>query len=109
MAVTVAIGDAWVAGTRKARAITVTWDSSYVTAGEAVTLAQLRLARAVSSISPGVARNSSGDTYLVSWDGSVISPKLIASRADQVDDAGEQVPNATDLSGFTSRHVVFGT
>lgn len=105
MAVAAVIGDEFVGGARFERVITVTWDAAYVAAGEALVLSELKVPD-VTYVSDGVARNSSGDTFLASWDGSTTAPKLIASRTDQVDDFGEQVPATPDLSAFTSRHLV---
>lgn len=104
MAVTATVLDSFVGGARAERIVSVLWDSSYLTTGEPITLSSIGIRGSVSYVSPGVARNSSGDVFLVSWNGSTTAPALIASRVDQVDDFGEQVPDTTDLSAFTSRH-----
>lgn len=108
MAAAVAIGDFWADGARDNRAVSVTFDASYPTGGLPVTLAQLRLNNSVTHIGHGIARDGSGNAYHVQWNGSVRSPKLIVSRTNAINGPLQEVPNATDLSAFTSRHIVIG-
>lgn len=109
MAVSLAITDKWVAGARDARVVTATFSGTYSTGGETLSLSQARLKRRANFVSTGVARDGSGNAYLVNWNGSTTAPKLVLSRTDQVDDPGEEVPAATSLTGLVAYLLVFGT
>lgn len=83
-------------GNRRQIECTVTFDNSYATGGEPISLASLGLGFAdkVDVVNPG-------QGYLVRWDRSRTAPKLVVYQGDNANAAaapGTQVPNATDLS-----------
>lgn len=91
-----------VPGNRKMVMGTITLDSSYVTGGEPVTLAQLGLSRLdFLNVSAGVG-------YLPAWDGSVTTPKILVYRQTAATSALIEVPNTTDVSTVTVRFLAYG-
>lgn len=86
-----------VPGSRKEVFGVITFDSSYATGGEAVTLAQL-----------GVNRLDwleviAGAGYLPVWDGSSTTPKVLLYRQTAATGALVEVPSTTDVSTVTVR------
>lgn len=88
-------------GPLKHNIVDVTLDSSYVTGGEAVTLANLGLAQSAKFVSPG-----SNGSYTTVFD--YTNTKLLVYRTGAINAVAEQVPNATDLSAVTVRLIVEG-
>lgn len=91
-----------VPGSRKEVVGVITFDASYPTGGEAVTLAQLGLSRLdYLSVSAGIG-------YLPTWDGSTSSPKVLLYRQTAATGAFAEVPNTTDMSATTVRFLAVG-
>lgn len=91
-----------VPGSRKEVVGVITFDSSYATGGEAVTLAQLGLSRLdYMSVSAGIG-------YLPTWDGSTSSPKVLLYRQTAATGAFAEVPSTTDMSATTVRFLAVG-
>jgi hypothetical protein len=91
-----------VPGNRKMVVGVITLDSSYVTGGEAVTLAQLGLSRL------DFLCLTAGIGYLPTWDGSTTSPKVLVYRQTAATGAFAEVPNTTDMSATTVRFLAYG-
>ena len=91
-----------VPGSRKEVVGVITLDSSYVTGGEAVTLAQLGLSRLDYLVV------TAGVGYLPTWDGSLTSPKILVYRQTAVTGAFAEVPATTDVSAVTVRFLAIG-
>jgi len=91
-----------VPGNRKEVVGVITFDSSYATGGEAVTLAQLGLSRLDYLIV------TAGIGYLPTWDGSLTSPKVLLYRQTAATGAFVEVPSTTDMSATTVRFIAFG-
>ena len=91
-----------VPGNRKQVVGVITLDSSYVTGGEPVTLAQLGLTRLDFLIL------TAGVGYLPTWDGSTSSPKVLVYRQTAATGAFAEVPNTTDMSATTVRFLAVG-
>jgi hypothetical protein len=91
-----------VPGSRKEVVGVITFDSSYPTGGEVVTLAELGLSRLdYLSVSAGIG-------YLPTWDGSTSSPKVLLYRQTAATGAFAEVPNTTDMSATTVRFLAVG-
>jgi hypothetical protein len=93
-----------VPGNRKFVTATVTFDSSYATGGEAISLTSLGLNRldfmwAVTQ-----------DGYVPSWDGSSTAPKVKLFWVDTTTDGAALavVPSTTDVSAVVVRIFAFG-
>jgi hypothetical protein len=93
-----------VPGNRKFVTATVTFDSSYATGGEAISLTSLGLNRldfmwAVTQ-----------DGYVPSWDGSSTAPKVKLFWVDTTTDGAAlaEVPSTTDVSAVVVRIFAFG-
>ena len=91
-----------VPGNRKMVSGVITLDSSYVTGGEAVTLAQLGLSRL------DFLCLTAGIGYLPTWDGSTTAPKVLVYRQTAATGALVEVPSTTDMSATTVRFIAFG-
>jgi hypothetical protein len=91
-----------VPGNRKEVVGVITFDSSYATGGEAVTLAQLGLSRLDYLIV------TAGIGYLPTWDGSLTSPKVLLYRQTAATSAFIEVPSTTDMSATTVRFYAVG-
>ena len=91
-----------VAGSRKTVIGVITFDSSYATGGEALTLAQLGLTRL------DWLELNAGIGYLPTWDGSVSSPKVLLYRQTAATGAFVEVPSTTDMSATTVRFNAVG-
>jgi hypothetical protein len=93
-----------VPGNRKFVTATVTFDSSYATGGEAISLTSLGLNRldfiwAVTQ-----------DGYVPAWDGSTTAPKVKLFWVDTTTDGAAlaEVPSTTDVSAVVVRIFAFG-
>jgi hypothetical protein len=93
-----------VPGNRKFVTATVTFDSSYVTGGEAITASSLGLDRldfiwAVTQ-----------DGYVPSWNGSTTAPKIKLYWVDTTTDGAAlaEVASTTDVSTVVARIFAFG-
>ena len=93
-----------VPGNRKFVTATVTFDSSYATGGEAISLTSLGLIRldfmwAVTQ-----------DGFVPSWDGSSTAPKVKLFWVDTTTDGAAlaEVPSTTDVSAVVVRIFAFG-
>lgn len=93
-----------VPGNRKFVTATVTFDSSYATGGEAISLTSLGLNRldfiwAVTQ-----------DGYVPAWDGSTTAPKVKLFWVDTTTDGAAlaEVPSTTDVSSVVVRIFAFG-
>jgi hypothetical protein len=91
-----------VPGSRKEVIGVITFDSSYATGGEAVTLAQLGLSRLDYLIV------TAGIGYLPTWDGSLTTPKVLLYRQTAATGAFAEVPSTTDMSATTVRFLAIG-
>jgi len=91
-----------VPGSRKEVYGAITFDSSYATGGEAVTLAQLGLDRL------DWLQIASGNGYLATWDGSTSTPKVLLYRQTAATGALAEVPNSTDASTVVVRFRAVG-
>ena len=93
-----------VPGNRKFVTATVTFDSSYATGGETISLVSLGLNRldflwAVTT-----------DGYVPAWDGSTVAPEIKLFWVDTTTDGAAlaEVPSATDVSAAVVRVFAFG-
>lgn len=91
-----------VPGNRKMVSGVITLDSSYVTGGEPVTLAQLGLSRL------DFLCLTAGIGYLPTWDGSTTAPKVLVYRQTAATGAFAEVPATTDMSATTVRFLAYG-
>ena len=93
-----------VPGNRKFVTATVTFDSSYATGGEAVSLTSLGLNR----LDFVWVDNTNG--YIAAWDGSTTAPKVKLFWVDTTVDGAAlaEVPNTTDVSSVVARLFAFG-
>lgn len=93
-----------VQGSRKETVGVITFDSSYATGGEAVTLAQLGLSRLDYLIVTAVNGN------IPAWDGSTSSPKIKLFWVDTTTDGAPmaEVVSTTDVSSTTARFLAIG-
>jgi hypothetical protein len=91
-----------VPGSRKEVIGVITFDSSYATGGEAVTLAQLGLSRLDYLVV------TAGIGYLPTWDGSLTTPKVLLYRQTAATGAFAEVPSTTDMSATTVRFLAIG-
>jgi hypothetical protein len=91
-----------VPGSRKEVVGVITFDSSYATGGEAVTLAQLGLSRLDYLVV------TAGIGYLPTWDGSLTTPKVLLYRQTAATGAFAEVPSTTDMSATTVRFLAIG-
>lgn len=93
-----------VPGTRREVRGTVTFDSSYPTGGEAVTLAQLGLTR-LDWLSVDTT-----DGYVPAWDGSTTAPKIKLYWVDTTTDGAPlaEVASTTDASAVVVRFHAVG-
>lgn len=100
-----ALSTSTVPGDRKVRVGTLTFDSSYPTGGEAVTIASLGL-----TTLEAIIVNASGG-YNAVWDRSVTAPKILVYVGDNdagADGPGAQVANTTDLSAVVVTYLAIG-
>jgi hypothetical protein len=93
-----------VPGNRRFTVATVTFDSSYATGGEAISLAALGFTRldflwAVTD-----------DGYVPGWDGSTTAPKIKLFWVDTTTDGAPlaEVPSTTDVSTVSVQVFAFG-
>ena len=103
MALTTTVTKAGVVGDMKYRIATVLWDSSYATAGEAFTPADVGLSTIFGCVTLGVSGTDKTAGVLVNFNSA--SSKLQAFGADgSLAAAGSlrEVANTVDLSGTTS-------
>jgi len=93
-----------VPGTRREVRGTVTFDSSYPTGGENVTLAQLGLTRL-----DWLTVNTT-DGHVPAWDGSTSAPKIKLFWVDTTTDGAplEELPATTDASAVVVRFHAVG-
>lgn len=91
-----------VPGSRKEVYGVITFDSSYATSGEAVTLAQLGVNRL------DWLQVAGGAGYLATWDGSTSTPKVLLYRQTAATGALVEVPSTTDVSTVTVRFRAIG-
>jgi len=91
-----------VPGNRKMTTATVTFDSSYATGGEAITVTDLGLVRLDYLVV------DAGAGYLAQWDGSLTSPKILLYRQTAATGALVQVPSTTDVSAISVKVLAFG-
>lgn len=91
-----------VPGSRKEVVGVITFDSSYATGGEAVTLAQLGLSRLDYLVV------TAGIGYLPTWDGSLTTPKVLLYRQTAATGAFAEVPSTTDMSSTTVHFLAIG-
>ena len=91
-----------VPGSRKEVVGVITFDSSYATGGEEITLAQLGLSLLDYLIV------TAGIGYLPTWDGSLTTPKVLLYRQTAATSAFIQVPSTTDMSATTVRFLAIG-
>jgi hypothetical protein len=91
-----------VPGSRKEVVGVITFDSSYATGGEAVTLAELGLSRLDYLVV------TAGIGYLPTWDGSLTTPKVLLYRQTAATGAFAEVPSTTDMSATTVRFLAIG-
>lgn len=89
-------------GSRRTVIGVITFDSSYATGGEDITLTQLGLTRL------DWLELNAGIGYLPTWDGSVTAPKVLLYRQTAATSAFIQVPSATDMSATTVRFRAVG-
>lgn len=93
-----------VPGNRKFVTADVTFDSSYATGGEAISVSSLGLTRLdFMWVSPD-------DGYLAQWDGSLTAPKIKLFWVDTTVDgaAMAEVASTTDVSAVTVKVFAFG-
>ena len=91
-----------VPGNRKITTATVTFDSSYVTGGEAVSALDFGLVRLDHLVI------DAGAGYLAQWDGSLTAPKILLYRQTAATGALVQVPATTDVSAVSVKVLAFG-
>lgn len=89
-------------GKRRQVTGTVTFDNSYLTGGETFTARDFGL-----DLIEHVSVESRAG-YLISWNGSVSAPTLLAHQQSAATGALTQVPNATDLSAVSVDIMVIG-
>jgi hypothetical protein len=97
-------------GNRKVVTGTVTFDSSYPTGGESITLIQLGLS-ALQNLDVTNEYGSSTTAYMVTWNKSATAPKLFAYMGDNnnaSDGPFIEVANTTDLSALVCRFEATG-
>jgi hypothetical protein len=93
-----------VPGNRKFVTANVTFDSSYATGGEAISVSSLGLTRLdFMWVSPS-------DGYIAQWDGSLTSPKVELFWVDTTVDGAAlaEVASTTDVSAVTVKVFAFG-
>lgn len=110
MALTIVANPPELIGRERSVKATVTFDSSYVTAGEPFTAAQFGLTSIKNVFAaPGLGSTTTG--YVPVWNRSVSSPTLLALMGDN-NNASDgpliEVANTTDLSGFVCQVEVIG-
>lgn len=91
-----------VPGSRKEVVGVITFDSSYATGGEAVTLAQLGLSRLDYLVV------TAGIGYLPTWNSSLTAPTVLLYRQTGATGAFVEVPSTTDMSATTVRFLAIG-
>jgi len=93
-----------VPGSRREVRGTITFDSSYATGGEAVTLTQLGLTRL-----DWLTVNTT-DGHVPAWDGSTSTPKVKLFWVDTTTDGAPlaEVPSTTDVSAVVVRFHAVG-
>lgn len=91
-----------VPGNRKIVTASVTFDSSYVTGGEAISASSLGLVRLDFLLV------DAGAGYLARWDGSLSNPKILLFRQTAATGALAEVPNTTDVSAVVVNVLAFG-
>ena len=93
-----------VPGNRKFVTATVTFDSSYATGGEAISLVSLGLNRL------DFLWANSTDGYIPVWDGSTTAPKIELFWVDTTTDGAAlaEVPSTTNVSTVVARICAFG-
>lgn len=91
-----------VPGNRKITTATVTFDSSYATGGEAITLIDLGLLRLDHLVV------DAGAGYLAKWDGSTTAPKILLYRQTAATSALVEVPSTTDVSTISVKVLALG-
>lgn len=110
MALTIAkvTGADYVAGNKKVRVRTVTFDSSYPTAGESLTAPDVGLKAIQQFIPHGTFRNADGTAAIeVSYD--YTNSKLIAHWGNAgVASVLPEVTNTTDISAYSGRVTIVG-
>ncbi|MGH9266731.1 MAG: hypothetical protein ACRD0D_00985 [Acidimicrobiales bacterium] len=99
MAVSITNLSVFVAGSKRMAVATVTFDSSYPTGGEPVTAANLGLAT-LDALFAADAVNATPANLTVRFDRT--NAKLLVFRTGLLNAAGEQVPDTTDLSAFST-------
>lgn len=104
MAVTVTVDNTELVGRKRQKRGTITFDSSYPTGGEAVTPADFGLVAITDMQFEG------DDGYVLRWDRSTTSPKVMAYWVDTTTDGAPmaEVANTTNLSAVVSRFTVTG-
>lgn len=90
-------------GAQAFQRVTVTFDNSYATGGELISVAELPVSR-VEAIFVFV-RNAG---YLGVWDGSTTAPKIKMFQQSAATSALTEVPNTTNLSTVTADLLVMG-
>lgn len=80
-------------GQRKTVDVDITFDNSYVTGGEQISLSALGL-----GFADRITISNPGQGYLCRWDGSRTAPKLLLYRQTAATGALVEVPNTTDVS-----------
>ena len=91
-----------VPGNRKMTTASVTFDSSYATGGEAISLGDLGFVRL------DILMAHAGQGYLARWDGSTTTPKIQLYRQTAATGALVEVPSTTDVSAVVVRVDAFG-
>lgn len=91
-----------VPGNRKTTIAQVTFDSSYATGGEAITVSSLGLDRLDYLLV------DAGAGYLARWDGSKTTPKILLYRQTAATGALAEVPSTTDVSTIVVNVLAFG-
>ena len=91
-----------VPGNRKMVFADGTFDSSYATGGEEVSLTALGLTRLDYLLV------DAGQGYLARWDGSLTSPKILLYRQTAATGALVEVPSTTNVATIVVRILAFG-
>ena len=91
----------WVAGDRRMKVFDVTFDASYPTGGEPVSLADLGFSGEVSFL---LAEPTGG----YSFEYNPAAGTLLAYRTGAINAPGEQVPNTTNLATINTRVFAIG-
>lgn len=99
MAVTLTEIDRQFIGTQMVKTVDITWDSSYASGGEALSLSQLGMSR-IDDIECDEGTSSAG-AYITKWDGSKTAPKILVYAP------GSQA--LTDSSGGTASATIAAT